>query len=107
MAPHSARPDLSDEDRGCVRLVLAVPIGILTLLSAYFCWTALTIEPQGVWDIPAHRGIELSCFVTVVFGVALVALWLPRSVRRVISWTWVAPGAVLGIVAAVRWTFAA
>ncbi|MBO1335002.1 hypothetical protein [Streptomyces sp. VRA16 Mangrove soil] len=105
MAPDTA-PPLPDEDRGCLRAVLAVPIGILTLLSAFFCWTALTVRPQGVWDVDAYRGIDVSCFVTIALSTALLGMWLPPSVRRVVPWTWVAPGALLGVVAAVRWALA-
>ncbi|MER5950901.1 hypothetical protein ABT127_33175 [Streptomyces sp. NPDC001904] len=94
------------DDRGRLRLILAVPVVILTLLSCYFCWWAVTIRPQGEWDEPAHRGVALSCFLTVAFGVALLGLWLPRPLRRLVGWTWIAPGVVLAAVAAARWAIA-
>ncbi|MGY0024533.1 hypothetical protein [Streptomyces sp. cg35] len=98
-------PDLSPEpdDIGCVRTVLAVPLTLLTLPAAWFCWTALTIRPGYPEDDDAYRGIEASCLVTVFLAGAAALLWLLPSVRRVLGWPWVAPAAVLLVVAVVRW----
>lgn len=60
-----AGPSHVDDDRGCLRLVLAVPLTLLTLIAAYFCWTALTITPSGTWDDDAYAGIVLSCVLTI------------------------------------------
>lgn len=95
-----ARPD---DDRGCLRVVLALPFGVLTLVAAYFCWTAISIRPYGSWDDDAYAGIALSCAVTIAAAGSVAALWLLPSVRRVIGWVWVAPALTLGIAAAVRW----
>ncbi|MCQ0022918.1 hypothetical protein M4914_08095 [Streptomyces somaliensis DSM 40738] len=92
-----------DDDRGCLRLVLAVPLGLLTLIAAFFCRTALTIRPSGSWDDEAYAGIVLSCVLAIGAAIATTGLWLLPSVRRVIGWWWVAPAAVFGIVAGVRW----
>ncbi|MFH9583535.1 hypothetical protein ACH4LS_00090 [Streptomyces luteogriseus] len=40
-------PSHVDDDRGCLRVVLAVPLTLLILIAAYFCWTALTITSSG------------------------------------------------------------
>jgi len=99
--PTPALPE--DDDRGCLRVVLALPLTVLTLIAAYFCWTALTIRPSGAWDDDAYRGIVLSCVVTIGAAGSVIALWLLPSVRRVMGWAWVVPSLVLGVVAAVRW----
>ncbi|MFE2260353.1 hypothetical protein [Streptomyces griseosporeus] len=93
----------AEDDRGCLRLVLAVPLLLLTFLAAYFCWMALTIRPSGIWDKNAYGGITLSCALTV--GAAAVVAgfqWLP-SVRRVLPWWGAAPALLLGVVAGLRW----
>ncbi|MFJ8943723.1 hypothetical protein ACIRG4_10700 [Streptomyces sp. NPDC102395] len=96
-------PPPVDDDRGCLRLVLAVPLTLLTLIAAYFCWTALTISPSGSWDDDAYAGIVLSCVLTIASAAAAVALWLVPSVRRVTPWWWILPALLLASVAAVRW----
>ncbi|WP_371648556.1 hypothetical protein [Streptomyces mirabilis] len=40
--------------------MLAVPLTLLTLIAAYFCWMALTIGPSGSWDDDAYAGFVLS-----------------------------------------------
>ncbi|MFB6672257.1 hypothetical protein ACFCWG_07640 [Streptomyces sp. NPDC056390] len=92
-----------DADRGCLRVALALPFGVLTLIAAYFCWTAMSIRPYGSWDDDAYTGIALSCAVTIAAAGSAAALWLLPSVRRVIGWWWVAPALALGVAAAVRW----
>ncbi|MFD3616390.1 hypothetical protein ACFWWT_14370 [Streptomyces sp. NPDC058676] len=96
----SARPD---DDRGCLRLVLAVPLALLTLVAAYFCRTALTIRPSGSWDEDAHVGIILSCVLTIGAAGAAAGWWLLPSVRRVMGWGWVVPALLFGVVPGVRW----
>ncbi|MDX3526229.1 hypothetical protein P1P75_07210 [Streptomyces sp. ID05-39B] len=92
------------DDRGCLRLVLAVPITLFTLLGAAFCWTALTIRPSGPWDDDAYRGIELSCLLTIGAAGAVVALWSMPSVRQVVRWWWIGPALVMAGAAVVRWS---
>lgn len=92
-----------NDDRGWLRLVHAVPLTLLTLLAAYFCWTALTIRPSGSWDDDAYAGIVLSCVLTIGAAGAAAGLWLFPSVRQAMGWGWVVPALVLGIVAGVRW----
>ncbi|MFF4969872.1 hypothetical protein [Streptomyces sp. NPDC001037] len=98
------RPSHPDNDRGGLRLVLAVPLTLLTLIAAYFCWTALTIRPSGSWDDDAYAGIVLSCVLTIGAAGAATGLWLLPSVRRVMGWGWVVPAVMLGVVAGVRWS---
>ena len=93
-----------DDERGCLRLVLAGPLTLLTLIAAYFCWTALTISPSGSWDDDAYAGIVLSCVLTIASAGAVVALWLVPSVRRTMRWWWILPALLLGVVAGARWT---
>ncbi|MEV1020152.1 hypothetical protein [Streptomyces sp. NPDC050264] len=101
MSHPDAHPD--DADRGCLRVVLAVPFAALTLLAAWFCWMAVTIRPSGAWDDDAYRGIEVSCLATLALAGAVAVLWLLPSVRRVMAWPWVVPAAALVVIAAVRW----
>ncbi|MET7515141.1 hypothetical protein ABZS88_17060 [Streptomyces sp. NPDC005480] len=91
------------DDRGCLRLVLAVPLTVLTLIAAYFCWTALTIRPSGSWDDAAYGGIVLSCVVTLAATASAAALWVLPSVRRVMGWGWIVPAVAFGVTASVRW----
>ncbi|MFF2507995.1 hypothetical protein ACFVTY_32205 [Streptomyces sp. NPDC058067] len=94
-------------DRGCLRIVLAAPLTLLTLIAAYFCRLAMTIRPSGSWDDDAYGGIVLSCVVTLAAAGSAVVLWVLPSVRRVMGWGWIAPAVVLGVAAAVRWAVAA
>ncbi|MGW2424463.1 hypothetical protein ACWC0C_35375 [Streptomyces sp. NPDC001709] len=96
-------PSRVDDDRGCLLLVLAVPLALLTLIAAYFCWTALTIRPSGSWDHDAYAGIVLSCVLTIGAAAAAAAMWALPPVRRVMRWWWMGPALLLGGVAAVRW----
>ncbi|MFC9457991.1 hypothetical protein [Streptomyces sp. NPDC056983] len=100
---HLDPPARPDDDRGCLRIVLALPFTVLSVIAAYFCWTAMTIRPSGSWDDDAYGGIVLSCVVTLAAAGSAVALWLLPSVRRVMGWAWIAPVTVLGVAAAVRW----
>ncbi|MFE1886195.1 hypothetical protein [Streptomyces diastatochromogenes] len=97
------RPAHPENDRGRIRLVLAVPLTLLTLTAAFFCWTALTIRPSGPWDDEAYGGIVLSCVLTLTAAAAVLLLRLLPSVRRFLGWGWVTPALALGVVAAVRW----
>jgi hypothetical protein len=96
-------PHHPDDDRGCLRPVLAVPITLLTLVAAFFCWTALTMRPSNPWDDEAYAAIVLSCVLTIGAAGAAIGLWLLPSVRRVLGWGWVAPALLLGVMAGVRW----
>ncbi|MFJ5272351.1 hypothetical protein [Streptomyces sp. NPDC088358] len=95
-----------DNDRGCLRLVLVVPLITLTLVAAYFCWTALTIRPSGPWDDDAYAGIVLSCVLTIGAAGAVAVLWLLPSARRIMGWWWVGPAVLSGVIAAIRWVTA-
>lgn len=96
-------PSRTADDRHWLATVYALPVVLLTLVSAYFCWTALTIRPSGAWDDDAYAGIVLACVMGVgAAGVAAV-VWVLPPVRRVLGWGWVVPALVLGVVAGVRW----
>ncbi|MEV5311973.1 MULTISPECIES: hypothetical protein [unclassified Streptomyces] len=96
-------PHLPDDDRGGLRMVLAVPLVLLTLIAGFFCWCALTVRPNGPWDDGAYAAIVLSCLLSVSAAAAAAALWLLPWVRRVAGWAWLTPALVVGGVAAVRW----
>ncbi|MFI7011728.1 hypothetical protein [Streptomyces sp. NPDC050145] len=99
--PVPQHPD--DADRGCLRVVLAVPLVLLTLPAAYACWLALTIRPGYPGDEDAYRGIETGCLAAVFFAGLAALLWLLPPVRRVLRWPWIVPAALLLAVAVVRW----
>lgn len=92
-----------DDDRGCLRLVLAVPLVLLTLVALCFCWAALTIRPSGSWDDDAYAGIVLACVLSIGAAGAVVGVWLLPSVRRVMGWWWVGPAVVSGVIAGIRY----
>ncbi|MFB8776342.1 hypothetical protein [Streptomyces broussonetiae] len=96
-------PSHMDDDRGCLRLGLAVPLTLLTLIAAFFCWTALTIRPSGAWYDDAYAGIVLSCVVTIASAGAAAALWLVPGVRRTMPVWWIIPALLLGLAAGARW----
>lgn len=99
----STRQDTEAEERGCLRLVLGVPLVILNLVAGWFCWTAVAIRPAGPWDDDARLGIRLSCLLTIVaVGLALVITLTP-SARQALNRWWTAPPLMLGLVAVVRW----
>ncbi|MEV5730322.1 hypothetical protein AB0N50_31710 [Streptomyces pharetrae] len=92
-----------DNDRRLLRVILAVPVVLLTLASAFFLWLAIITRPDGDWDQAAYGGIELACGLAVVSAGAVGALWLAPSVRRVMRWPWTVPAVMLGVAAVVRW----
>ncbi|MFE7413483.1 hypothetical protein [Streptomyces laurentii] len=100
---HTDAHDRNSEEKGCLRLVLAVPVTLLTLIAGYFCYLAMTIRPSGSWDDDAYAGISLSGALAVAAAGMVAAMWLAPSVRRVMGWAWLAPALLLGAVAAVRW----
>ncbi|GAA3150594.1 hypothetical protein [Streptomyces echinatus] len=97
------RPADPADDRGCLRLVLAVPLALLTAVAVYSCWTALTIRPSGPWDDDAYAGIVLACASSIAAAGGTVVLRLLPGVRRVLPWSWTLPALLLGTVAAMRW----
>ncbi|MEW1824845.1 hypothetical protein [Streptomyces sp. NPDC088196] len=99
-------PSPVDDDRGCLRMVLAVPLVLLTLVAACFCRAALTIRPSGPWDDDAYAGIVLACVLAVGAAGAVVGVWLLPSVRRVMGWWWTGPAVVSGVIAAIRYVAA-
>ncbi|MEW2214785.1 hypothetical protein AB0895_20375 [Streptomyces globisporus] len=91
------------EDDGCLRRVMAVPLGILYLLAAGLCYSAWTIRPSGAWDEDAYGAITLLCFLAIVVSViALVITAAPPTVRRAMGLRWLAPPMILALIAATR-----
>ncbi|MFC9246869.1 hypothetical protein ACFT7S_23585 [Streptomyces sp. NPDC057136] len=91
------------DDRGCLRRVLGVPLVLLHLMAAAFCWTALTIRASGPWDDGALAGIELSCMLTIAIGAVALLITAAPSVRRAMGPWWFAPPVALIATAVVRW----
>ncbi|WP_406120224.1 hypothetical protein [Streptomyces sp. NBC_00989] len=91
----------SDNDRGCLRILLAVPLVLLTLVAVSCCWVALTIRPSGSWDDDAYAGVALACVLAIGAAGAVVGVWLLPSVRRVMGWWWVGPAVVSGVVSVI------
>ncbi|MFD8392596.1 hypothetical protein ACFV2N_26210 [Streptomyces sp. NPDC059680] len=98
--PAATGPDPADDDRGCLRLVLAVPSALLTLVAGFLCRTALVTRPSGPWDDAAHAGIDLSCLLTLLAAAAVLGGRLLG--RRVLGWAWAAPALARATVAAAR-----
>ncbi|MFE5219880.1 MULTISPECIES: hypothetical protein [unclassified Streptomyces] len=90
------------DNRGGVRRVLAVPVALLTLVAAFFCWAALVTRPNGPWDEGAYAGITAACLLTLAAAGAVTALWLLPSVRRAMGWAWTAPALTLAALAILR-----
>lgn len=104
MADRREDAHAAEDDDGCLRRVMAVPLGILYLLAAGLCCAAWTIRPSGTWDEDAYSVITLFCFLaTVVSVIALVITAAPPTVRRAMGPRWLAPPLVLAAIAATRW----
>ncbi|WP_265862468.1 hypothetical protein [Streptomyces sp. SKN60] len=99
MYPHS-----EDEDAGCLRWVMGVPLVMLHVIAAAFLCVALAVQPGGPWDHDAYTGIAMACLTTVLTNaLALAITVLPPTVRRAMGPWWLAPPLVMGAVALVRW----
>ncbi|WSM43254.1 hypothetical protein OIE99_04830 [Streptomyces cellulosae] len=61
----SDRPHHPDDDRRLLRVILAVPVVLLTVVSAFFLWLAVNTRPDGDWDQAAYGGIELGSALAV------------------------------------------
>ncbi|WP_432056408.1 hypothetical protein [Streptomyces sp. bgisy022] len=101
--PRDDRPHHPDDDRRLLRVILAVPVVLLTVVSAFFLWLAINTRPDGDGDQAAYGGIELGSALAVVSAGAVGSLWLSPSVRRVMRWPWAVPAVVLGVAAVARW----
>ncbi|MFD7700621.1 hypothetical protein [Streptomyces caelestis] len=101
--PVDDRPYHPGDDRRLLRVILAVPVALLTLAAVFFLWLAINTRPDGGWDQAAYGGIELASALAVVSAGAVGALWLAPSVRRVMRWPWAVPAVVLGVAAVARW----
>ncbi|MGW1887828.1 hypothetical protein [Streptomyces sp. NPDC001970] len=102
MSPDRSEPVRTD-DRGCLQWVLAVPVVILDLLAAGFCFYAVTIRPHDAWDRDAVDGIIAMCVLTIATSAVTVLFLVVPSVRRVMNRWWFAPPLVLAGLATVRW----
>ncbi|MEU1483235.1 hypothetical protein [Streptomyces sp. NPDC005752] len=100
--PGGGTAEAAEDDRGCLRLVLGVPLVILHLLAGYCCYGALMIRPSGPWDEDALMGIELACLLTIVLSAAALLITTASSVRRVMAPWWFVPPAFMALVAVVR-----
>ncbi|MER7052435.1 hypothetical protein [Streptomyces sp. NPDC000351] len=101
--PVDDRPHHPDDDRRLLRVILAVPMVLLTLAAAFFLRPTISTRPDGDWDQAAYGGIEPACALSVASAGAVGALRLSPSVRRVRRWPWAVPAVLLGVAALVRW----
>ncbi|WP_405790167.1 hypothetical protein OG753_24680 [Streptomyces sp. NBC_00029] len=90
------------EDRGCLRWVLGVPLGIIHLLNAVAVWAALFAGPRAEWDHQGYEGVSAMCFISVSLSTLGLLITLVPSVRRTMGLWWFAPPIVLGLIAYVR-----
>ncbi|MEU2096889.1 hypothetical protein ABZ771_23050 [Streptomyces globisporus] len=104
MADRREDAHAAEDDDGCLRRVMAVPLGILYLLAAGLCYSAWTIRPSGTWDEDAYGAVTLFCLLAIVVSViALVITAAPPTVRRAMGLRWLAPPMILAAIAATRW----
>ncbi|MGW6577173.1 hypothetical protein ACWGAN_34055 [Streptomyces sp. NPDC054945] len=90
------------EDRGCLRWVLGVPLGIIHLLNAAAVFGALFAGPQGEWDDQGYENVGALCLVSVSLSALGLLITAVPSVRRAMGPWWFAPPLLLGLVAFVR-----
>ncbi|MCJ1679262.1 hypothetical protein MTF65_18310 [Streptomyces sp. APSN-46.1] len=90
------------EDRGCLRWVLGVPLGLIHLLNALIVFAAVAVGPQGPWDDRGYTRIAAACFMSICLSVLGGLITLIPSVRRAMGVWWLAPPLLLGVVAYVR-----
>ncbi|WP_279331463.1 hypothetical protein [Streptomyces sp. OS603R] len=79
------RPHHPHGDRRLLRVILAVPVVLLTVVSAFFLWLAINTRPDGDWDQAAYGGIELGSALAVVSAGAVGACGAGKRRRRAIS----------------------
>ncbi|MEW2553242.1 hypothetical protein ACFU9F_05680 [Streptomyces zhihengii] len=89
-------------ERGCLRVVLGVPLVLLHAVAAFCCWTALTIRPGHPGDEGALAGIELACLLVFVTEAPALLITLTPTGRRVLGRWWTAFALLLVATAAIR-----
>ncbi|WP_243766425.1 hypothetical protein [Streptomyces sp. GC420] len=94
------------DEKGCLRWVLGVPLVILHLIAAFFCWTALITRPSHPWDDTARGAITLMSALAIAVGALALLITAAPSSRRALGPWWFAPPIVVCVVAAVRWALA-
>ncbi|MFF2407043.1 hypothetical protein [Streptomyces sp. NPDC058092] len=93
-----------EDDSGCLRRVMAVPLTLLYVIAAFCCYTALITRPSGSWDQDAYGAITLMCFLAIVVsGLGLLVTVVPPTVRRAMGPWWLAPPLMLSAIAVARW----
>ncbi|MGW6877696.1 hypothetical protein [Streptomyces xanthophaeus] len=90
------------EDRGCLRRVLGVPLGLLHLLNAFAVCVAVFAGPQAAWDHQGYENVAAMCFLSVCLSVLGLGITLVPSVRRAMGPWWLLPPLVLAVIAVVR-----
>ncbi|GAA2650077.1 MULTISPECIES: hypothetical protein [Streptomyces] len=90
------------EDRGCLRWVLGVPLGIIHLLNALAVSGALFAGPRGEWDDQGYENVGALCLVSVSLSVLGLLITVVPSVRRAMGPWWLAPPLLLGLTAFLR-----
>ncbi|MEW2418560.1 hypothetical protein AB0953_33435 [Streptomyces sp. NPDC046866] len=90
------------EDRGCLRWVLGVPLGLVHLLNAGAVFAALYAGPQGAWDHQGHAAVGAMCLVSMFLSALGLLITLIPGVRRAVGLWWLAPPVLLGLTAFLR-----
>ncbi|WP_455362425.1 hypothetical protein [Streptomyces sp. SYSU K21746] len=98
------QPYHPDQDKGCLRWVLGVPLVTLHLLAAGACYYALTIRPANEAETDeADFGIAMmSVFVFSLSALALLITLVPSNRRALGRW-WLVPPVALSLLASLRW----
>jgi uncharacterized membrane protein HdeD (DUF308 family) len=95
---------MPEDDSGCLRRVMAVPLTILYAIAAFCCYTALITRPSGSWDQNAYGAITLMCFLAIaVSALGLLVTIVPPTVRRAMGPWWLAPPLILSAISVARW----
>lgn len=93
-----------EDDSGCLRRVMAVPLTILYVTAAFCCYTALITRPSGSWDQEAYGAITLMCSLAIaVSTLGLLLTVAPPTVRRAMGPWWLTPPLILSGIAVARW----
>ncbi|MFE7774060.1 hypothetical protein ACFU5O_09185 [Streptomyces sp. NPDC057445] len=91
-----------DQDKGCLRWVMGVPLVILHLLSAGLLLAAFVTRPGGDWDDGAYAGIAAACLTVFACSGLALAVTLVPSVRRTMGPWWLAPPVAMILLGALR-----
>ncbi|WP_327284782.1 MULTISPECIES: hypothetical protein [unclassified Streptomyces] len=90
------------EDRGCLRWVLGVPLGLIYLPAVYICVLLLMADPIAPLDHRMRDDAHTMGVVAVCISFAGLLLSLLPVYRRTMNRWWYAVPVVLGAIAYIR-----